>query len=113
KSDAEIAAIYNSGNPWPVVGLIEPSGFEFADAAAVAPATNGYTISGTLSDDGTVYAVALLPGSTAPSCAQIQAGDDGDNQDAEIAASEMWTGSMADSFALTKEGAYPRHDVYV
>jgi hypothetical protein len=87
----------------------------FTVAPTEAPATNGYTISGTVECGGvcTVYAVASPPAVTAPNCTQVKAGQDGSPAAAAIAANEVWTSGQTNNFPLTIAGAQPRHDVYV
>lgn len=87
---------------------------EFSDGPTVTPTTNGYTISGTVTEENaTVYAVACAPGDAAPNQSELEAGQCGGGNSALIAASEAWTEDSADSFALTSANKPPRLDVYV
>lgn len=85
----------------------------FTAGPTITPATDGYTIGGTVDIDATVYAVACALNSTAPTIAQVKAGDCTGDVDALIAANEAWTGTSADTFALTASNSLPLHDVYV
>lgn len=88
---------------------------EFTSGPSIAATTNGYTISGTITGSGTltVHAVACLPAAANASAAQIKAGDCAGDVAAEIAASDVWSTGVADSFALAKAGALIRHKVCV
>lgn len=103
---------------WSVITLaVHPTtavaGPSFSSGPTVAATTNGFTISGTITDaNGTVYAAALNPGTSAPAdCDAVQALSGGTVN--EITASEAWTADTPDSFTLTIASAFPRYDVYV
>lgn len=84
---------------------------EFTAGPTVAAAANGYTISGTVECTGTctVYAASWPPAASAPAdCAAVEAASG-----ALIAANEVWTTAVGDSFALTEANNIPRQDVYV
>lgn len=87
----------------------------FAVGPSEAPATNGYTISGTITCTGTctVEAVACAPGDAAPTANEIEAGQCGGGNAALINASEVWTTNVANDFLLTSANKPPRLDVYV
>jgi hypothetical protein len=91
------------------------SGPTFTTGPTVAAATNGFTISGTLSGTGTLtaYAVGVNPGDGAPTCTQIKAGQNDGGTSADISANEVWTTDVADSFTVTRTGAWPRYNVHV
>jgi hypothetical protein len=90
-------------------------------AAASAPAfstpisvlsqtTSQYVIQGATSASATVRFVVCLPGSTAPTVAQVKAGDCTGDVDALAAASDTWNG--ADSVVLGGSLDLPKGDIY-
>lgn len=85
----------------------------FSSGPTVAPATDGYTIGGTVDEDATVYVTACLPSETQPSIAQVKTGDCGSGSDAAIAASDAWTADSADSFLLAASNSLIRHDICI
>ena len=86
------------------------SGPTFSSGPSVAAATDGYTISGTITgENATVYAIGLNPGASAPAdCDAVEA-----YSSPPLSANEAWTADGADSFTMTASGAWPDHDVYV
>jgi hypothetical protein len=97
----------------------EESVISFTSGPTITAVANGYNIAGTLTGSGTLttYALAVNPAAAAPTCTQLQAGDDGSNVDAPLPAtapgSEVWTSGVANDFDITLTGAWPRHDVHV
>lgn len=92
--------------------LPDSTGGELTGAPTVtAQDTNDYTISGTTDGAVTIYAVACAKDSTAPSIAQVAAGNCTGDVAALAAVNESWNG--ADSFILG--GALPLkiYDLYV
>jgi hypothetical protein len=87
----------------------------FTAGPSEAAATNGHTISGTVTCAGTctVYAVSTNPGAADPSCTQVKAGQDGSSVAARHSANEVWTTAVGDSFALTEAGNAPESDVHI
>jgi hypothetical protein len=74
--------------------------------------SDSYTVSGSTTGGATnIHAVACAQNSTAPSIAQVQAGDCTGNVDALAAATESWNGS--DSFTLGGSLTRLVYDVYV
>jgi hypothetical protein len=93
----------------------DEAGLSFTSGPTEAPATNGFTISGTLTGTGTLtaYAVGVAPADGAPSCTQIKAGQNDAGTSADLSANEVWTTGVGDSFTMTRSGAWPRYDVHV
>ena len=85
----------------------------FTAGPTYAAAANGFTIGGTVDINATVYAVAVNPGAATPNCTQVQAATDGSDVAAAISANEAWTGTSADSFALTVANKWVRYDVHI
>jgi hypothetical protein len=73
KSDAEIATIYNSGNPWPIIGVdtSSPPIFSVGPTLGAVTSTTAPTTF-TLDQTGTVYGIMCTNGQTA-SVAQCKA----------------------------------------
>lgn len=109
--NGDSAAIASLANQTTTAG----SGPEFTSGPSVASATNGFTISGTITCTGTctVEAVACNPGDAAPSNAELEAGQCGGGNAALMNASEAWTTATPDSFLLTSANKPARFDVYV
>lgn len=93
----------------------EPVTIAFSVAPTEVPATQGYTIAGTLTCAGTctAYAVSYPPSVAAPSCTQIKASQDGAGSAALIAANEVWVTTVSNNFPLTGTNELPRHNVAV
>ncbi len=87
------------------------AGLAFSSGPTVAAATQGYTISGTLTNtNATVYGWADVPTFTNPAdCDALQAL----SGTASIFGSEGWAVDVADSFDITGVGEVVRHDVCV
>jgi hypothetical protein len=87
----------------------------FTVGPSESPATNGFTISGTITGAGTltVEAVACNPGDAAPSNAELEAGQCGGGNAALMNASEVWTSGVSNDFLLTSANKPVRFDVYV
>ncbi len=87
----------------------------FSSGPTEAPATNGFTISGTITGTGTltVEAVACNPGDAVPSNSELEAGQCGGGNAALMNASEVWTTGVANDFLLTSTNKPVRFDVYV
>jgi hypothetical protein len=122
-SAAQIADLHL--NPWqifkadPVRIYSLPSGssLAFTDPPSVTAKTgNSYTIGGTLSEEGHVYAVAVLSTDTAPTTAQqIILGRDGDDAAARGAGDAATNASGVFSFNVTGGtlGDNPIHNLHV
>jgi len=89
-----------TGNNFPTDGSawVEEGGDVTPPAYTVAPnitdtSSTGHTISQTLNEDGTVYGVRLASGATAPTPAQIKAGQDANGDPAPEARSVAATGA--------------------
>ena len=82
--------------------VIEPdaSGPSFTSGPTLAAATDGYTVSGTLTGSGTLtaYAVGVNPGDGTPTCAQIKSGNNDGGTSADLSANEVWTTGVANDF---------------
>lgn len=90
------------------------SGVAFSSGPTVAAATDGFTVSGTITNENaTVYAVACLPGDADATFAQVTAGNCTGGDTAEFSASEAWTADAADSFSLTGTNPLARYKVCV
>ena len=98
-----------------VVGEASAGGGVYDTTPTVASQTaTAYTITGSLDASGTVDAVACLKDQTAPTIAQVQAGD----CTGDVAAEDTDTDSPASgpfdfSLALTPTDAFPIYDLYV
>lgn len=94
------------------------SAISFTAGPTITAAADGYNIAGTLIGDGTLtaYAIAVNPGAAAPTCTQIQAGDDGSDVAAPVPSSppgsEVWTTGVGNDFDITLSGAWPQYDVH-
>ncbi len=87
----------------------------FSSGPTESPATNGFTIAGTITGSGTltVEAVACNPGDAAPNNTELEAGQCGGGNAAQMNASEVWTTGVANDFLLTSANKPARFDVYV
>jgi hypothetical protein len=89
----------------------------FTSGPTEAPATNGFTITGTLTGSGfgalVAYAVGVSPGDGAPTCTQIKAGQNDGGTAALMADSETWTTAVGDNFPLDGTNPIARLDVHV
>jgi hypothetical protein len=96
---------------------LRPAGaaFAFTVGPNEAPATNGFTISGTLVGSGTltVEAVWCNPGDAVPNNTELEAGQCGGGNAALANASEVWTTGVGNDFLLTSSNKPVRADVYV
>lgn len=111
KSDADISAIYNSGDPWSVIGVDEgasPPSFSVSPTVSATSATS-YTLSYTPSASATFYVVACSLGESTPSSTQLKAGQCGSGAAAAGSASEAVTGADTTVVGSLK---WPRHDLY-
>lgn len=91
------------------------TGPSFTSGPTETPATNGFTIGGTLSGSGTLtaYAVGVNPADGTPTCSNIKSGHHDGGSAADLSANEVWTTDVANDFLLTKSGAWPRYDIHV
>jgi hypothetical protein len=91
------------------------SSINFSVGPSEAPATNGFTISGTITCSGTctVEAVACNPGDAVPSNTELEAGQCGGGNAALMNAQEVWTTGVGNDFLLTSANKPVRFDVYV
>jgi hypothetical protein len=91
------------------------AGAEYDTAPTVtAQSTTAYTVTGSLDGAGTVHGVACHKDQTAPTIAQVQAGDCTGDVDAEAADTDSpSTGDFDFSLTLTPTTAYPVFDIYV
>jgi hypothetical protein len=81
-------------------------------ASVTSQTTTAYTVGFTPSASCTVYGVAVVAGTTAPSVAQVKAGQNGAGAAAKASNSKAVTG--IDSFTLmpSDSPAFPRYDLY-
>jgi hypothetical protein len=87
----------------------------FSVGPSQTPATNGFTIAGTITCTGTctVEAVACAPGDAVPTANEIEAGQCGGGNAAMMNAQENWTTGVGNDFPLTSTNKPVRFDVYV
>lgn len=94
------------------VGDIVAPTFETAPAAANATGS-GHTITATLNESGTLYAVRLPDGAAAPTAAQVRAGQDSTGSAAPEAKSVAATASVEASMVFNTGSASTDYDYYV
>jgi hypothetical protein len=107
--NAFMSSLYS--DPWQFLTTSSPP--TFTVAPTVTSKTNtSYTASFTPNQSCNAFAVAVLAGSTAPSIAQIKAGQDGNGNTAKASANKAV--SVADTLVLTVSDnpAFPRYDLY-
>ncbi len=87
----------------------------FSSGPAVAAASDGFTISGTVTCTGTctVEAVACALGDAAPTNAELEAGQCGGGNAAVMNAQENWATGVGNDFTLTSSNKPVRFNVYV
>jgi len=103
-NSAAISTLANQTTAAPAAGVFT------VNPTVTAQDTNDYTLSGTTSAAVTVSAVACIKDSTAPTMAQVIAGDCTGDVNAIAAVSESWNG--ADSFILGGALTLKIHDLY-
>ncbi|MCG7932104.1 MAG: cadherin repeat domain-containing protein [Candidatus Thiodiazotropha lotti] len=84
-----------------------------AGPAAANPTTSGHDIQATLDEDGTIYAVRLPDGATAPSSAQVRDGQDSTGSPAPEAKSVSATAAVQASMTFNTGSASTAYDYYV
>ena len=90
---------------------VTPPTFSVAAAAASVTAS-GLTATATLNENGDMWAVVVADGATAPSVAQVKAGNDSTDSSALASGSDL-ASSTAKSIALTGLSASTAYDLYV
>lgn len=86
----------------------------FTSAPSITDTTDsGHTISATLDEDGTIYAVRLPDGATAPSSAQVKAGQDSTGSAALEAKSVAATASVSADLVFSTADSSTAYDYYV
>jgi hypothetical protein len=96
-----------------LVAAVSDGEFDVA-AMVMAQSTTAYTITGSLDAAGTVDGVACLKDQTAPTIAQVQAGDCTGDVAAEATDTDSpSTGDFDFSLTLTPADSFPVYDLYV
>lgn len=86
----------------------------FTSAPSITDTTDsGHTISATLDEDGTIYAVRLPDGATAPSSAQVKAGQDSTGSAALEAKSVAATASVSADLVFSTADSSTAYDYYI
>jgi len=104
-TDSTTTITWDSASDLVASGLVFPnaaSAVAFSSGPTVAAAADGFTISGTITNENaTVYAVACLPSASDASTAEVIVNDCASAVTPEFGGNEAWTADAADSFTIT------------